>query len=374
MLFLIASLAMLSAAWGQNNDSACPSLRSLQASQKTLVDTTAQIRDLVAMNNQQLSNESLISLMQLAVSRQLMSDQGNKPATSLNSSTSTCDCNETVATLKQLMAQTKNNEEAIHNLTADNIRLRALAMSNGNAILNLTSANNMLNAQVMDIRAVHNQTTKPGNCGSSSHGWKRVAYLNMSNPSEQCPSGFGLYNENGIRACGKRSRYNSLGRGCKSFQVTTSFYYTEVCGSVIGYQYYSPDGFSTEFSSIDSYYVDGISLTHGTPKRQHIWTFTTTGSQRCPCLGNTGRPFVGNDFFCESGNHGPGPSTSQLYPEPLWDGKGCSSLETACCQAPGLPWFHKKLNAPTNDNMEMRLCADNSDEDIPFSSYEIYIK
>ena len=371
MLLLIVSLAMLSAAWGQNNDSACPSLRSLQASQKTLVDTTAQIRDLVAMNNQQLSNESLISLMQLAVSRQLMSDQGNKPATSLNSSTSTCDCNETVATLKQLMAQTKNNEEAIHNLTADNIRLRALAMSNENAILNLTSANNMLNAQVMDIRAVHNQPTSADHCGSSSHGWKRVAYLNMSNPSEQCPSGFGLYNQYGVRACGKQS----LGRGCQSIKPfqTASFYYNEVCGRVIGYQYYSPDGFSTEFNSIDSYYVDGISLTHGTP-RKHIWTFTTTGSQRCPCSGNTARPFVGNDFFCESGNHGSGPSTSQLYPEPLWDGKGCSSLETACCQAPGLPWFHKKLNAPTKDYIEMRLCADNGDEEIPFGYYEIYIK
>ena len=205
MLLLIVSLAMLSAAEGQSNDSACPSLRTLQASQKTLVDTTAQIRDLVAKNNQRLSNESLISLMQLAVARQLMPDQGVKQvAVSTNSSTSSCDCNETVARLKQLMAQTKNNEEAILNLTADNIRLQALAMSNENAILNLTSANNMLKAQVMEIRTVRNQPTNADHCGSSSsHGWKRVGYLNMSNPSEQCPSGFILYNQNGVRGLWK---------------------------------------------------------------------------------------------------------------------------------------------------------------------------
>ena len=37
---------------------------------------------------------------------------------------------------------------------------------------------------------------------NSSGGWMRVAYLNMSDPTEECPPGFRLYNQNGIRACG----------------------------------------------------------------------------------------------------------------------------------------------------------------------------
>ena len=38
-------------------------------------------------------------------------------------------------------------------------------------------------------------------CGSS--GWTRMAYLNMSDPTEECPSGFRLYNQNGLWACGR---------------------------------------------------------------------------------------------------------------------------------------------------------------------------
>ena len=36
--------------------------------------------------------------------------------------------------------------------------------------------------------------------------------------------------------------------------------------------------------------------------------------------------FVGNDYFCESGC--PGHVANVLYPDPLWDGEGCGSLET----------------------------------------------
>ena len=37
---------------------------------------------------------------------------------------------------------------------------------------------------------------------NSEEGWMRVAYLNMSDPTEECPPGFRLYNQKGIRACG----------------------------------------------------------------------------------------------------------------------------------------------------------------------------
>ena len=38
---------------------------------------------------------------------------------------------------------------------------------------------------------------------SSGRGWKRVAYLNMTDSSEKCPDVFRLYSENGIRSCGR---------------------------------------------------------------------------------------------------------------------------------------------------------------------------
>ena len=108
-------------------------------------------------------------------------------------------------------------------------------------------------------------------------GWTRVAYLNMSDPSQQCPTDFRLYNESEVRACG---RQNSLVGGCNS--VTFSTYdisYSQVCGRVLGYQYASPDAISSNHgdgidpiashNSIDAPYVDGVSITHGSP-RQHI--------------------------------------------------------------------------------------------------------
>ena len=108
------------------------------------------------------------------------------------------------------------------------------------------------------------------------------------------------------------------------------------------------------------------------------------GRYNCPCsqgsLQNSTIPlFIGNDYFCESGN----PSTngninlSKFYTaDPLWDGKGCGSLEQTCCQAPGLPWFHKVLNSTTTNYIEMRVCGDQNvyDEDVPVSYYDVYVK
>ena len=63
--------------------------------------------------------------------------------------------------------------------------------------------------------------------------------------------------------------------------------------------------------------------------------------------------------------------------DPLWDGEGCGIIETECCQVPGIPWFHKVLDTPTMDDIELRVCANQpstADEDSPVALYEIYIK
>ena len=103
---------------------------------------------------------------------------------------------------------------------------------------------------------------------NSTGGWMRVAYLNMTDSSEKCPDGFRLYNENGVRACG---RPVSSGGSCAGITFPSgNIEYSQVCGKVIGYQFGSPDG--PVGNDINGYYVDGISLTHGSP-RKHIWSF-----------------------------------------------------------------------------------------------------
>ena len=123
-------------------------------------------------------------------------------------------------------------------------------------------------------------------CGGST-GWRRVAYFNMSDPSQQCPS---VWQEitTPRRVCGRRSTSAS----CEGLTYSSgSAQYDQVCGRIIGYQLNSPDAFGAggrSFSrSIDSYYMDGLSVTHGTP-RQHIWSFVggldEVNSQNCMSL------------------------------------------------------------------------------------------
>ena len=222
-------------------------------------------------------------------------------------------------------------------------------------------------------------------CGSG--GWTRLAYLNMSNSTENCPSGFRLYQSGGVRACGRET---SSGASCVSVQFPSNgISYSQVCGRVVGYQYASPDavypnhGSSESHNDINSYYVDGVSITHGSP-RQHVWTLMADYHYDCPCSqgsiqNSTLQSFIGNDYFCESGN----PSTDGTYQlilytsDPLWDGKGCGILESVCCTSrPSLPWFNKVLNTTTTDYLELRVCGnqDTTDEDVPVSFYELYVK
>jgi len=180
-------------------------------------------------------------------------------------------------------------------------------------------------------------------CGcSSTGGWTRVANLNMSNPSEQCPSEWILqtYSSEPSRLCGGVSS----GTGCASAMYSTyGINYSQVCGRVIGYQYRAPDAFSPAITNtsitIDGNYVDGVSVTHGAPGgRQHIWTFAAGISETsfgqpmwfCPCISGIAAPtFVANDYFCESGS--PSFFSSALHPsDPLWDGQGCGS--PPCCE------------------------------------------
>uniref|UniRef100_A0A1X7UHI0 Fibrinogen C-terminal domain-containing protein n=1 Tax=Amphimedon queenslandica TaxID=400682 RepID=A0A1X7UHI0_AMPQE len=109
-------------------------------------------------------------------------------------------------------------------------------------------------------------------CGSGG-GWTRLAYLDMSDSTANCPFGFRLYQSKGVRACGRP--VTSSG-SCVSVQFpSNNISYSQVCGRVVGYQYGSPDALSNwhnnHHNDLNSYYLDGVSITHGSP-RQHVWS------------------------------------------------------------------------------------------------------
>ena len=158
-------------------------------------------------------------------------------------------------------------------------------------------------------------------CGTE--GWTRLAYLNMSDSTENCPAGFGLYESNGVRACGRPTSVGS----CQSIKFPfNGVSYSQVCGRVVGYQYVSTSGSTAAAGTTDinTYYLDGISITHGSP-REHIWSFLAgfeeshdqgRGTLNCPCSTGSKQTlpsFVGTDYFCKSGNAQGGFQAGKLF-------------------------------------------------------------
>jgi hypothetical protein len=221
-------------------------------------------------------------------------------------------------------------------------------------------------------------------CGGVTGGWMRVAELNMTNSSHQCPSGFRQHNDVFCETIEESG-------GCFVFNNVEplSIQYSKVCGQVIAYQFGTTNAFATGRSyTIDGPYVDGVSLTHGNP-RQHIWTFAAARTENasssiCPCINrehetlrsNQLPKFVGNgDYFCDTGaTRGPVEDTF-FAADPLWDGAGCGP-ESTCCSFNNPPWFYKQLPQPTTDDIEMRVCrsANLHLEDILIQIVQIYVQ
>ena len=111
-------------------------------------------------------------------------------------------------------------------------------------------------------------------CGNITGRWMRVAKLDMTNSSTQCPSGLRQRTDPNLHTCIK----NSDSGGCSSVTFFTSNTFSRVCGKIKAYQFGHPDAFFPSISNIDNCYVDGISLTHGRP-RQHIWTFAVANDE-----------------------------------------------------------------------------------------------
>ena len=216
-------------------------------------------------------------------------------------------------------------------------------------------------------------------------GWRRVAFINMTDTSYNCPTGLNLTSYS-KRTCGQS---HTTAGGCSSTTFSVGgLPYSRVCGRIRGYQFGATSAFYRNTQGIDGYYVDGVSLTHGDAgSRQHIWTFvaglsevdTRFSSERCPCDThdyNIVPAFVGDDFFCESGFHSAWNFQFILFPDDvLWDGQNCTSNST-CCQFNNPPLFTKNLTNATTDDIELRVCTEfePGSEDAPLELIELYVQ
>ena len=218
-------------------------------------------------------------------------------------------------------------------------------------------------------------------CGGP--GWRKVAFIDMTDTSQNCPQGLTLtgYSK---RSCG-RTHTNAWACSSVTFPVGGG-QYSRVCGRAKAYHWgylLSFLAYNRDLRGFNEQYVDGLSFTHGTP-RTHIWTFaagyyqgisgdTNYGNYRCPCnQGNiyTSPPFVGNDYFCESGVSSRSAVGSNIfYPDdPLWDGQGCIH-GNQCCS------LNKTLPTPTTDDIEMKMCMWEaaSKANIALEQMELYV-
>ena len=230
-------------------------------------------------------------------------------------------------------------------------------------------------------------------CGGITGGWMKVAELNMTDNTAQCPDSLEL-TTSPLRTCKIRS--SSAGVCSSDMFKVEGVEYTKVCGRVKGYQvgstnafrYYHNNSMSTD-SLIDTYYVDGVSLTHGNSPREHIWTFASAHTEdgrvpngRCPCTNIAissvvppPPPFVGNGYFCDTAV-AIGQDVKGFHSDdPLWDGAGCG-FNSTCCSFNSPPWFYRQLPQATTDDIEMRVCCDEirSYENIAIEIIELYVQ
>lgn len=135
--------------------------------------------------------------------------------------------------------------------------------------------------------------------------------------------------------------------------------------------------------------MDGVSITYGSPIREHIWTYAIGYTDKhnalpkypvnCPCSRYPGRlpsSFVHDNYYCESGSlYSLSSWATYLTADPVWDGKGCSS-ENSCCSEPNLPWFYRQIPLTANNDIEVRICCDRAfdNEGVLVRDLQLYVQ
>ena len=215
-------------------------------------------------------------------------------------------------------------------------------------------------------------------CGGVEGGWMQVVDVDM-NRDDSCPGTWQKIT-NPRKLC---LGLSSAGCASANFHVK-GISYENICGQAKAYQKGSPDAFETKIQSIDGIYVDGVSITLGSP-RKHVWTYAAGLSDdhdykahNCPCAtipGPSPPAFVGNDYYCESGDVGTYDLVSYYLSDPLWDGSGCGN-GNGCCAQIAMPWFYRKLQMTIAENFEVRICKNSpsiNNEDIAVEKIELFV-
>jgi len=118
--------------------------------------------------------------------------------------------------------------------------------------------------------------------------------------------------------------------------------------------------------TVNGIYADGVSITLGSP-RKHVWTYVAGLSDNidyttanCPCANHSSSQvptFVGNNYYCESGNIGIFDFSVLYSDDPLWDGEQCLP-DNSCCDRTGQPWFFHQLPISVKEHLEVHICKD----------------
>ena len=204
-------------------------------------------------------------------------------------------------------------------------------------------------------------------CAGVGGGWTRIAHFNIT-AGDDCPFGWTKSTQSGVSFC-RPLGSDPAGKLCYSTHFSTNgMTYTSVCGRARGYQKGAVYGFwgstASHGKTIEGSYVDGLSITHGSAPRHHIWTYAVghfddpSVAYGCPCSsykGNVPPSYVNNDYYCESGATKKPSGAAYYLSDPLWDGSGCTKNNT-CCSDKQQPWFYHNLGSSTTDDIEARLC------------------
>ena len=223
---------------------------------------------------------------------------------------------------------------------------------------------------------------RPGHCGGLN--WTRVAYLNMTDVNQTCPSNWTQINTP-IRACQRKN-----GGSCDvAYYSVKKQNYIQICGRIVASVSGQPEAFGTGSNNINTYYLDGIDIVRGNPL-QLVWSFPTATSRMtnvaylCPCSNKSLNipstvvpPFVGSNYFCDCGAppyKTDVPGTNYIN-HTLWSGTDCPP-DSTCCTFNTPPWFWRVLNTSVADDIQVRQCSNTvvTDENVNAIIIEVYIK
>lgn len=180
------------------------------------------------------------------------------------------------------------------------------------------------------------------------HTGMRIATLNKNSSGANCFIGL-KQSANNRNSCVVPSDFST----CSStFFNTFCIPYTHISGSIKACGTGSPDGFR-DSHDINDNCVDGISISYGMPpNRQHLYTLAANTNRSCML----NKPSFVSSYYACLRSFNIGTSTCS--------GSGCKI------------YFNKQLQILTDQDIEIRVCRDQSrnDEDIIIEEIVLYVR